>query len=80
MKKLGLCICKTDVNAQKMNGSRLMTFGMVSVLFQIDDKDEKSRLFEKTFLRIDISINIAFGMLFLILSNVEINFKKRELK
>lgn len=43
---------------------------MVIVFFLVDNKDKKSCFFEETFLLADISIAIAFGMFFLILSNV----------
>lgn len=32
-KKLGLCICKTDVGAQKIDSSGLKNFGMIITLF-----------------------------------------------
>lgn len=47
---------------------------MVIASFVIDDKDEKFQLFGKTFLLTDISIDIAFGMLFFTLSNIKIDF------
>lgn len=47
---------------------------MVIASFQINDKDRKSCFFEETLLLADININIAFRMLFLILSNVEVSF------
>lgn len=37
---------------------------MVIGLFQIDNKDKKSSFFEKTFLLVNISMDIAFRMLF----------------
>lgn len=40
----------------------------------MDDKDEKSCFFEETFLLADIGMDIIFGMSFLILGNIEINF------
>lgn len=39
----------------------------------MEDKDEKSRFFEKTFLLAKISIDIVLSMPFFILSNIEIN-------
>lgn len=46
----------------------------------MEDKDKRSCFFEKTFLLTDIGMDIAFGMLFLILSNVKINFTNRKLR
>lgn len=39
----------------------------------MDDKDWNSSFFEETFLLTDISMDIAFQILFLTLSNVEVN-------
>lgn len=74
-KNLGLRICKTDEGAQKIYSSRLKTFEMVIASFQVDYKDRKSHFFKETFLLVDISISVAFGMIFLTLSNVRVNFK-----
>lgn len=80
IKKLSLCIYKTNINAQKIDNNKLETFRMVITSFSIDNKDGKSCFFEDTFLLADISIDISFGMLFLTLSNIEINFNNEELK
>ena len=44
-KQLGLQIRKTDVGAQKIDGSSLQTFGMVIAGFQIEDKLGRARFF-----------------------------------
>lgn len=46
----------------------------------VEDKDKKSRFLEETFLLADISMDVAFGIFFLIFSNIEINFTEQELK
>lgn len=79
-KKLGLCIRKTKVDTQKIDGSRFETFGMIRASFLIDDKIKKYRFFEKTFLLADISMNVAFGILFLTLNDAKINFNNQKLK
>lgn len=53
---------------------------MVITSFSINNKDEMSSFFEKTFLLADISMNIAFRMIFLTLSNIKVNFTKQKLK
>lgn len=73
-KKLGLCICKNDMGTEKIDSSRPETYKIVILLFQMKDKDGKSRFFEKTFQLADISINDAFRMFFLNLSNTTVNF------
>ena len=44
-KQLGLRTRKTDVGAQKIDGSSLDTFGMVIAGFQVIDKFGKGRFF-----------------------------------
>lgn len=73
-RKLSLSICKIDMGTQKIDSSRLKTLEIMIISFQVDDKNRKSRFFEEIFLLCDISIDIAFGILFLTLSNVEVNF------
>lgn len=78
-KELGFCVWRIKVGIQKINGFRLKTFEMVITSFLIIEKVRKSRFFIKTFLFIDISMDVALGMLFFTLSNVEINFMDWEL-
>lgn len=74
MTKLGIRICKTNIDAQKIDCSRLEIYEIVIILFQIDKRNEKSSFIEETFSFTDILMNVAFEPLFLILSNVKINF------
>lgn len=80
MRKLSFHIRKTDVSALKIDSSRLEIFDIVIAFFWIDNKNGKSCFFKRTFLLADISINITFGMFFLILSNVKDNFTDQKLK
>lgn len=73
-RNLGLYICKINVDAQKIDYSRLETFRMVVASFQVNDKDKESRFLEKTFLPTNISIDIAFRIFFLNLGNVKVHF------
>lgn len=72
-KNLGFQVRKTKVGDQMIDGTKLDTFGMVITSFLIEDKEKISRFFEETFLLADTSMNIALGILFFTLSNVEIN-------
>lgn len=74
VKNLGLHICKMNVRIDKIDSSKLETWGMIIVLVQIDAKNNLSRFYRKIFLLANISRNIAFGIFFLNLSNFEINF------
>lgn len=53
---------------------------MVIASSSIDEKDRNSRFFKEIFLLADISMYVAFGMSFLTLSNVQIDFNDRELR
>ena len=44
-KKLGLWVQKTDIKAQKIDGSLLWTFKMVIAGFQIEDKLDRAQFF-----------------------------------
>lgn len=79
-RKLSLHIRKTNVNTQKIDNSGLKIFDIVITSFLVEDKDKKFCFFEKIFLLADISMDVALGMLFLNLSNVEVNFVNWKLK
>lgn len=64
------------MSAQKIDSNRLKTFGMVIALFQLDEENKKFCFLEETFLLADISISSTFGMFFLILNNVKVNFQQ----
>ena len=74
VKKLNLQVYKTKVGAQKINSSKLDTFGMVIASFSMEDKKERSHFFEEIFLLANISIDITLKMAFFTLSNDEIDF------
>ena len=71
-KQLGLQTQKTDVGAQKIDGSLLATYGMVIAAFQVKDKLGRARFFQETFLLADTSMEVVLGMPFLIFSNADI--------
>ena len=75
-KKLGLWMRKTNVGAQKIDRSSLDTFGMVITSFQVQDKLERARIFQKTFLMADTRIDVVLGMPLLTLSNADIQFSE----
>ena len=75
-KKLDLKTRKTNVGAQKIDGSALENFGMVIADFQVEDKGGKPRFFQKTFLVADTKFEVVLGMLFLKISNANIAFGK----
>ena len=52
---------------------------MVLATFQLENKQERTRFFQETFLMPDIAIEIVLEILFLAFSKVEINFAEWEL-
>lgn len=76
IKKLGSYVRRTEVIAQKINSSSFKIFVIVIVSFSRDNKIGRPRLFEEIFVIANISIDIAFGMTFLTLNNIEINFSE----
>lgn len=62
-----------------MDGSRLETYEMINTSFLIDLKDEKSHFYKKTFQLAHNSIDLAFIIFILTLSNVKVNFNNQKL-
>ena len=77
--KLDLKVRPTNVGVQKIDGSTVKTFEMVLASFQLEDKLGLTRYFQETFLLADINRKVVLGMPFLILSNANIQFAKKEL-
>ena len=73
-KRLGLKTRKTNVGAQKIDGSALETFGMVIADFQVEDKSGRPRFFQETFLVADTRFEVILGMPFLKISNANVAF------
>ena len=78
-KQISLRTQKTDLRAQKIDGSLLATYGMVIAAFQVKNKLGRARFFQETFLLADPSIEVVLKMPFLTLSNVDIQFAEKEL-
>ena len=70
---------RTDIRAQKIDGSTFKTFGIVLASFQVEDKLEKIWYFRKTFLLADISTKVVLGISFLTLSNADVQFVEKKL-
>ncbi len=75
-----LKIQKTNVEAQKIDGTTLDTYGMVVSTFSVLDKDGRERFFEESFLLADIKPDIVLGMPFLTISNADVNFQAWDLQ
>ena len=75
-RKLGLKIRRTNIGAQKIDGSALETFGMVIVDFQVEDKTSRPRFFQETFLVANTKFEVILRMLFLKISNADVSFSE----
>ena len=75
--KLGLKIRKTNIRAQKIDGFALETFKIVNADFQIEDKTNRPRFFQETFLMIETTFKVILEMLFYKISNADISFDKK---
>ncbi len=78
--QLGLKICKTNVGAQKIDGTTLETYGMIVSTFSVSDKDGRKSFFKESFLLADISPEIVLEMPFLTMSNADVDFQSRDLQ
>lgn len=66
------------IGAQKIDSSSLKTFGIVIDGFQVFNKLNREWFFQKTFLLAKTRIKVALIMFFLIFSNINIQFTKKE--
>ena len=73
--QLGLKIWKTNIGAQKIDGTTLEICGIIVFPFSILDKDNKESFFKESFLLTDVNLNIVFEMFFLTMSNADIDFQ-----
>ena len=78
-KELSLPIRPTDVGAQKIDGIRLETYEMVVAAFLMEDKANRVKFFEKTFLVANISPEVVLRMPFFTWSGANVDFLGRKL-
>ena len=77
--KQGLHIWKTNVRAQKIDGSAFETFGMVIADFQVENKGGRPRFFQETFLVADTKFEVILEIPFLKINNANVEFGKETL-
>ena len=73
-KELGLSIKLTKIEVQKIDGTMLYTYGIIITAFLVTDKINRVRFLEVIFLVANINLEIVVEMLFLILSDADIDF------
>ena len=77
IKKLKFKVWKTNIKDQKIDGLILEIFRIVIIDYQIEDKANRSRFFQKTFLIVDTKFEIILKKLFWKISNINILFGKK---
>lgn len=78
--QLSLKIRKTSIEMQKIDSTTLETYRMVVFILFVLDKDSIERFFKESFKLVDVQPNIVLGMLFLTMSNIDINFQMQDLQ
>ena len=73
--QLGFKIWNTNIGAPKIDGIILKIYGMVVSTFSLSDKDGREKFFEESFLLADVKSEIVLGMLFLTISNADVDFQ-----
>ncbi len=77
--ELGLTTPKTSVGAQKIDGSPLETYGMISASFSLQDSLRRVRFLQETFLLADTSMEVVLGMPFLAFNNADFQLGAKKL-
>ena len=77
--QLGLPIRPIDMREQKNDDIIQDTHRRVVAIFSMVNKVSRVRFFEKIFLVANVSLNVVFGIFFLTLSGVDVDFSGREL-
>lgn len=70
---------KINIRAQKIDSSTLDIFEIVLANFQVEERLGKTRFIQKTFLIVNTTLEVIFKILFLIFSNINIQFTQEEL-
>ena len=74
VKELGFPIKPSDIGAQKIDSTMLDTYRILVVAFLMTDKANQVKFFEETLLIANVSLEIVFGIFFLILSGADVDF------
>ena len=79
-KELSLPIRSIDIRAQKIDGTALETYEMIVAAFLVENKANRVRFFEETFLVANVSPEVVLEMPFFTLSGADVDFLGRELR
>ena len=76
---LGLKIWKTNFQAHNINSTILKTYGIVVFTFTMLDKDGSKKICEESFLLAEVKPKIVLRILFLTMSNADVDFQAWDL-
>ena len=68
-------IQKINIGAQKIDGTTLKTYELIIFTFFVSNKDDGKRFFKESFLLAEVKLERVLGMLFLTMSNIDIDFE-----
>lgn len=77
---MSLWVRTTNIEAQKISSTIIITYKIIVIVFLISNQTNYIKLFTKTFMVANINPKLVFGILFLTLSNVNVNFLEQKLK
>lgn len=77
--KISLKIYKTNIRAQKIDKITLKTNEIIVFIFFLFNKDRYIRFFEYINLLANVSLDTVLEILFLIISNVDIDFETQDM-
>ncbi len=72
--QLDLKTQKTNVRAQKMDSTTLEIYRIIVSIFFVLNKNNRDSFFDKSFLLVNVKLDIILEILFLNISNADINF------
>ena len=78
--ELGFKIWKTNIEVEKIDNTTLETYGIVVSTFFVLDENGRKRFFEESFLLTDVKLEIMLEMLFLTISNANVDLQTQNLQ
>ncbi len=77
--KISLKTRKTNIRAQKIDNIILETYEIIVFTFSLFNKDKSIRIFEYIVLLVNIYLDIILEIVFLMISNANINFEAEDI-
>ena len=78
-KRLSFVMQFTNIGTSKIDHSTFKIYGITVIAFIVIDQNIKVGFIEKAFLVPNVNLDIVLELFFLILSNADVNYSKKEL-